>query len=193
MHKQTEITKCLARNAYCKDMSKMVFITTDTPDEEDTSPCSNFDHFKAKQLDRSEDGSLLEATDDTLANKVKEMNGSIRCLELSPDGTQLASGDQLGHVRVHDLESSHSGTGDIEEVKSVHAHDNEVICLSYSPSLQPSTHRSLGSSIPMTKERYWLASGSRDKLVHVFDSENNYEAVSVLDHHTSTITALKFN
>lgn len=39
--KQAEITKCLARNAYCKDMSKMIFILG--KDQK-----VNFDHFKAK-------------------------------------------------------------------------------------------------------------------------------------------------
>jgi WD40 repeat protein len=69
------------------------------------------------------------------------------------------------------------------EVKMIHAHDNEVICLAYSPAISPTTLESLGSGIPFTKERFWLASGSRDKLVHVFDSESNYETVTVLEQH----------
>jgi WD40 repeat protein len=84
-------------------------------------------------------------------------------------------------------------TGEIELVKEISAHDNEVICLAYSPAIPPTVDRSLGSSLPMTKERYWLASGSRDKLIHIFDSENKYEAVAVLEQHQSTITGLRFN
>lgn len=30
-------------------------------------------------------------------------------------------------------------------------------------------------------------------MVHVFDSESNYETVTVLEQHTSTITSVKFN
>ena len=65
--------------------------------------------------------------------------------------------------------------------------------MAFSPAIPPSVQNSLGSSIPLTKERYWLASGSRDKFISIFDSESNYDLVSVLDHHTATITSLKFN
>lgn len=121
-----------------------------------------------------------------------EMVDSLRCFKISPDGSHLASGDQLGNIRIHDLEALASN-GEIEEIKQIPAHDNEVICLAFSPAIQPSVQKSLGSSLPLTKERFWLASGSRDKLINVFDSEANYAPVSVLEQHTSTITSLKFN
>lgn len=38
-----------------------------------------------------------------------------------------------------------------------------------------------------------LASGGRDKQVLVYDSEQNYDAFTTLDHHVSTITSLQFN
>lgn len=177
--KTSEITKCLARNAYCKDMSKIIFINSGDK--------QSFDHFKARPLDRNIDGALA-ATSDQQDSIFNEMIDSLRCFRISPDGTHLASGDQLGVIRIHDLES-----GDIEEIKQISAHDNEVICLAYSPAIQPTTTKSLGSSLPLTKERFWLASGSRDKLIHVFDSESNYEYVSMLEHHSSTITSVKFN
>lgn len=131
--------------------------------------------------------------DDSLGKQINEMIDSIRCLKVSPDGTQLASGDQLGNIRIHNLDSTDQTTGEIEQVKMISAHDNEVICLAYSPAIPPTVDRSLGSSLPMTKDRYWLASGSRDKFIHIFDSENNYEPVSVLEQHQSTITGLRFN
>jgi WD40 repeat protein len=62
------------------------------------------------------------------------MIDSLRCLKISPDGSHLASGDQLGNIRIHDLEKN-TETGDIEEVKLIPAHDNEVICLAYSPAI----------------------------------------------------------
>lgn len=118
--------------------------------------------------------------DDHISVQFNEMIDSLRCFKISPDGSHLASGDQLGNIRIHDLESIGA---EIPEVKLIQAHDNEVICLAYSPAIQPTAQKSLGSSIPLTKERYWLASGSRDKLVHVFDSESNYETVTVLEQH----------
>lgn len=65
--------------------------------------------------------------------------------------------------------------------------------MAYSPAISPTTDNSMSSSIPFTKERYWLASGSRDKFVNVFDSESNYETVTSMGHHSSTITSVKFN
>ena len=44
-----------------------------------------------------------------------------------------------------------------------------------------------------SSKRYLLASGGRDKNVHIYDSQGNYEPFTSLDHHTSTITALQFN
>ena len=63
----------------------------------------------------------------------------------------------------------------------IEAHDNEVICLAYSPLVADED------------SRYWLASGSRDKNILIFDSKNNYEAVGVLEQHSSTITSIQFN
>lgn len=55
----------------------------------------------------------------------------------------------------------------------------EVICLAYSPQIS-------------SPDRFWLASGSRDKLITIFDSREEYEAVTVLEQHKSTITQLQF-
>jgi len=53
----------------------------------------------------------------------------------------------------------------------------EVICLAFSPKI--------GAG-----DRYWLASGSRDKLITIFDTSQEYEAVTVLEHHTSSVHSL---
>ena len=79
------------------------------------------------------------------------------------------------------------------------SHDSEVISLAYSaavPSkkeLGPNAAQGANSQTPQAKARYLLASGGRDKLVHLYDSEKDYEAFTVLDHHASTITSLQFN
>ena len=79
------------------------------------------------------------------------------------------------------------------------SHDSEVISLAYSAvvptkkALGPNAAKDANGQTPIEKPRYLLASGGRDKLVHVYDSEKDYEAFTVLDHHASTITALQFN
>ncbi|XP_045910840.1 mitogen-activated protein kinase-binding protein 1-like [Micropterus dolomieu] len=49
----------------------------------------------------------------------------IRTLRVSPDGQHLASGDRIGVLRIHDLDS-------MEEIMNVQAHDSEILCLEFS-------------------------------------------------------------
>lgn len=151
-------------------MSKIIFVNQG-------ETCSNYDHFKVKPLGRNEDGTPVTNEKDDLSVQVNEMVDSLRCISISPDGSHLASGDQMGNVRIHDLESNKNG--DIEEIKLIAAHDNEVICLAYSPVIRSSQPQPNG--FPLSKERFWLASGSRDKLIHVYDSEANYETIADLE------------
>ena len=51
---------------------------------------------------------------------------AVRCLQLSPDGRQLAAGDQSGNLRVFDLK-------EMRLVALREAHDSEVLALSFSP------------------------------------------------------------
>ena len=55
------------------------------------------------------------------------MVDSIRCIKVSPDGTELASGDEVGNIRIHSLE-----TPELPELKYLESHDSEVISLAYS-------------------------------------------------------------
>lgn len=103
------------------------------------------------------------------------MTDAIRCVRVSPNGTELACGDWLGNIRIYDLTNLES----IEQKKFIEAHNMEVICLAYSPQI----------SHP---DQFWLASGSRDKLITIFDSRADYEAITVLEQHKSTITCLQF-
>jgi len=38
-----------------------------------------------------------------------------------------------------------------------------------------------------------LASGSRDRLIHVFDVNNGYELITTVDEHSSSIRSLNFS
>ncbi|GIY86657.1 hypothetical protein CDAR_468181 [Caerostris darwini] len=98
----------------------------------------------------------------------------VRCLRISPDGRSLASGDRSGNIRIHDLEF-------VEELCKIEAHDSEVLCLEYSKPI----------TIAGQEKRY-LASASRDRLIHVFDVKQDHSFQQTLDDHSSSITAVRF-
>jgi hypothetical protein len=82
------------------------------------------------------------------------------------------------------------------------------VCLDYSPINYAQSDKNniyLGMPSEEQKEslgqpRYWLASGSRDRLTHIYECNPNaprdsgqvYKNVSILDDHSSTITSIKF-
>ncbi|XP_036397625.1 mitogen-activated protein kinase-binding protein 1 isoform X1 [Megalops cyprinoides] len=102
--------------------------------------------------------------------QTSENRSGIRTMCVSPDGQHLASGDRIGTLRIHDLQS-------MEEFLKVEAHDAEILCLEYS---KPETGMRL------------LATASRDRLIHVLDAEQEYSLLQTLDDHSSSITAVRF-
>ena len=107
-------------------------------------------------------------TDKTDTN-YDDKNG-VRSLCISPDVKHLASGDRIGNIRIHDLET-------MEQITAIEAHDQEILCLQYSNFKQ-------GPKL--------LATSSRDRILHVFDVEQNYRLLQTLDDHSSSITAVRF-
>ena len=51
-------------------------------------------------MDRNEDGTQIDLDP---GDKINEMVDSIRCITLSPEGNFLASGDEVGNIRIHKL------------------------------------------------------------------------------------------
>ncbi|XP_029026179.1 WD repeat-containing protein 62-like isoform X2 [Betta splendens] len=94
----------------------------------------------------------------------------IRVLSISPDGQHLAAADRCGNLRIFGLEF-------LDELVKIEAHDSEVLCLEYSP-------QSTGVKL--------LASASRDRLIHIFNLEKNYDLEGTLNDHSASITAVKF-
>ena len=107
----------------------------------------------------------------SLKNGVTPAKG-IRCIALSPDNQHIASGDRKGNIHIHKLSS-------LDPVFFKEAHDAEILSLDYSKS---------------SKHPLLLASGSRDRLIHLFNAneEQSYKHVVTLDDHSSSITSVKF-
>lgn len=119
------------------------------------------------------DTSLQAGEKDTLYD---QRNG-VRCIRISPNGKHLASGDRSGNIRVHELQF-------MDELCKIEAHDAEVLCLEYSLGTGSGSRESTIAS--------YLASASRDRLIHVFNAGKNYGFLTTLDDHSSSITAVRF-
>eukprot|EP00899_Mesostigma_viride_P022296 jgi/Mesvir1/3250/Mv16390-RA.2 len=122
----------------------------------------------------------------------------LRCLCVSMDGRHLACGDKAGNVRVFDLST-------LALVTLQAAHDAEVLSLAYSAPVGPwATQKILqrGAGGPMfgPLSGLWsmdtgtplLASGGRDRLVHLFNVAKAYELAETLDGHSGTVTCVRF-
>ena len=147
-------TEIVSRSAYSRDTVSMIYCGG-------TSTAA-FKSWKATD------------PESTLANQ-PQPDVEIRCLSISPDGGHLASGDRMGNIRVHELESN--------QLYAFHeAHDGEVTALAFSAELQR----------PNAAPRVLLASASKDSLVHVFDSTSDYELAQTSSDHTGAVTGLCF-
>ena len=95
----------------------------------------------------------------------------VRCLKCSHDGQYLAVGDQDGVLKVFSLVT-------FSKVKEVTSHNQEILCLDFTPE--------------NPENNWFLASGSRDRLIHVYNVNRNFEFVVSIDDHNASISALKF-
>ncbi|XP_038075737.1 WD repeat-containing protein 62-like isoform X2 [Patiria miniata] len=161
--------------------SFLTFASDDTIRIWNVDPAMNTDTFKRniysnellKVIYVDDQLEHLCSTGSTASDKAEsatEGKNGIRCISLSADGQFLASGDRSGNVRVHDMQF-------MDEVHKIEAHDSEVLCLEFS---RPESGY------------YLLASSSRDRLIHVFNMQEDCSLVQTLDDHSSSITAVKF-
>ena len=109
----------------------------------------------------------------------------VRCLDVSPDGRWIASGDRTGNVRIHDLRT-------METTTTLPAHDAEVLTVAFAPR-PPNPRPSQADFSPVTAPTTTLlASGGRDHLVKVYDARDDYEAPQTLKHHSASVMSVKF-
>ncbi|KAL1231372.1 Mitogen-activated protein kinase-binding protein [Trichinella pseudospiralis] len=94
----------------------------------------------------------------------------VRSVKVSPDCLHLASGDRNGNIRIYQMNN-------LVLFQELEAHEGDVLALEY--------------SCPGKLGRYYLASASRDRLLHVLDVDQSYQLVCTIDDHSSSITALK--
>lgn len=126
--------------------------------------------------------------------QVEGKNG-VRVIRISPDGRHLAAGDRKGNLRFHflltiiesELEynlihfSSSCRVFRVSDsllLRELEAHDGDILALEYS-------NQDL-------RGPYFLASASRDRIIHVLDVERLYELVCSMEGHSAAVTSVKF-
>uniref|UniRef100_A0AAQ5XJ46 Mitogen-activated protein kinase binding protein 1 n=1 Tax=Amphiprion ocellaris TaxID=80972 RepID=A0AAQ5XJ46_AMPOC len=149
----------LQRNILSHDLQKVIYVDDSVTSLMDTESITITGGNSEKAGPTGSEGQQMD-----------QSRAGIRTLRVSPDGRHLASGDRMGVLRIHDLDT-------MEEILNVQAHDSEILCLEFS---KPDTGLQL------------LATASRDRLIHVLDAGKEYSLVQTLDEHSSSITAVRF-
>jgi WD40 repeat protein len=138
-----------------------------------------------------------------------------RAIAIHPFGHQIACGDKTGQIKVYDLRT-------MKLVHSIQAHSAEILTLSFSPPLMSldygqtwnifSPHldtvatngnhggegeeeeNELASRQKVDSQDILvlLASAGRDRLIHVFNANIQYSPLDTLDHHSSSVTVVRF-
>lgn len=105
-------------------------------------------------------------------------NVGFRSLAVSSDGKYMAAGDSEGNLHIYDLENT-----DYTCIKD--AHDAEILSLSFSLS------RKNSANFEESNNHYLLASGGRDRTIHLFDVKRNFDLVESIDDHSAAVTSVK--
>ncbi|KAL9315375.1 hypothetical protein ACSQ67_016376 [Phaseolus vulgaris] len=113
------------------------------------------------------------------AVKADLTNGEFRSLAVSSDGNYLAAGDCKGNLHIYNLQTS-------DYTCFQGAHDKEILTLSFTTSTQD-------ISKEIAKNNYFLASGGRDCMIHLYDVKRNFDLIDSIDDHSAAVTSIKIS
>uniref|UniRef100_A0A1I7VXU8 WD_REPEATS_REGION domain-containing protein n=1 Tax=Loa loa TaxID=7209 RepID=A0A1I7VXU8_LOALO len=137
-------------------------------------PCANVfsEDLKKVIFMTNSDSQLNESPDEVFGASISDTGSGVKSVKVSPDGKHLAAGSRDGNLSVYDLTIP-----TMEMIAFFEAHESDIMCMEYSDPKSP---------------RYLLATGSRDRMVHLFDPLNGYQPLASIDDHTSTINSILF-
>ncbi|KAB5552142.1 hypothetical protein DKX38_009453 [Salix brachista] len=138
---------------------------------------SNNQSLNAKQMDdtRLVSSGILER--DTAGAGVDTQG--FRSMAASSDGKYLVAGDCEGNLHIYNLLTS-----DYACFQGIH--DAEILSLSFSLS---SKKRVISGDV--VDSNYFLASGGRDRVIHLYDVERNFDLIGSIDDHSAAVTSVK--
>jgi WD40 repeat protein len=124
---------------------------------------------------------VIQGNEINQEKKQEDHSEGSRCVKFTPDGCYIVSGDRQGSLRMHDVFN-------FTTVWEQSAHDAEILTI----DVAQINHTN-------STDDFLLASGGRDRLIHVFhvnaDNMSNCKAdlITSLDDHSASITSLKID
>nr|POE90882.1 mitogen-activated protein kinase-binding protein 1 [Quercus suber] len=103
----------------------------------------------------------------------------FRSLAVSSDGKYLSAGDCEGNLHIYNLQTS-----DYSCFQG--AHDAEILSLSFSLSSKKEAN-----SEEAVDSQSFLASGGRDRMIHLYDVNRNFDLIESIDDHSAAVTSVK--
>ncbi|KAL1808151.1 hypothetical protein ACET3Z_025141 [Daucus carota] len=104
----------------------------------------------------------------------------FRAMAVSSDGKHLAAGDCEGNLHLYNLHTS-------DYIYIPDAHNAEILSLTFS---SPTKNDSSEKDIEVC---YFLASGGRDHIIHLYDVDRNFNLIGSVEDHSAAVTSLKVN
>ncbi|XP_019450724.1 PREDICTED: mitogen-activated protein kinase-binding protein 1 [Lupinus angustifolius] len=111
--------------------------------------------------------------------KADLISQEFRSLAVSSDGMYLAAGDCKGNLHIFNLQTS-------DYTCFQGAHDAEILTLSFNLATQDVSEE-------IAKQCYFLASGGRDCVIHLYDVRRNFDLVDRIDDHSAAVTSIKIS
>nr|GEU51936.1 hypothetical protein [Tanacetum cinerariifolium] len=102
-----------------------------------------------------------------------------RSMAVSSDGKHLAAGDSDGNLHIFNLHTS-----DYTCIQK--AHEAEILSLNFSFPVEKGI-----DSVEDLESYYYLASGGRDRMMHLFDVNRNYDLIASTDDHSASVSSVK--
>ncbi|RZC84309.1 hypothetical protein C5167_047095 [Papaver somniferum] len=102
----------------------------------------------------------------------------FRSMAVSSDGIYMAAGDSQGNLHLYNLHTS-----DYTCIQN--AHDSEILSLTF--NLPSKNH----VSKDISENHYLLASGGRDRMIHLYDVKRGLEVIGSMDDHSAAVTSVK--
>ncbi|PWA57066.1 hypothetical protein CTI12_AA376850 [Artemisia annua] len=102
-----------------------------------------------------------------------------RSMAVSSDGKHLAAGDSDGNLHIFNLHTS-----DYTCIQD--AHEAEILSLNFSFPVEKGI-----DSVEDLKSYYYLASSGRDRMIHLFDVNRNFDLIASTDDHSASVSSVK--